>query len=508
MTTYIAIDDILNITNKEESDVFSFMAGGIFDYTYAGSSGYNAGFTPAPNLTAFFINQAMDMALSMLDLNENFVEFALLPMQILIYKEYERNFEREIRQTVTQAVDTMQKAFRISEGEHGFERESNKESTSKGGKSSIEFLQDMLNERRKNEAKRTLQQIGFQLGGPLGAIAAGWAYDGEIKGSTVVDVVTGTLTHQLTNFAVQSLSKALGITSTFGTIGLTWGIGELLGELGEIMMGLDNHFGFGGQLNAIAGNTTFYDRPMSFMEWLKDTFGMLDSPIGQVDQKGEKVTGVRYKGEIYGYTRSLTFQDALHNRAPNLTLENIDPDKQKAKGWFKEQFEIKQRADPFGAMSNFGINQFGEIDIDTSPQKQLERIGLPDLYGSLMQENLQKEIEKSVQTFKGYMSGAGANTQKGRRTKASLMTGLGKLSRSAKSLMRQGAKAGGAAADAAAGKNLGWSMRDKTKDRKGGLYGGGSIGSRTGGAHSRGGAAAGAAAGGAASAGRNAAGKK
>ena len=79
--------------------------------------------------------------------------------------------------------------------------------------------------------------------------------------------------------------------------------------------------------------------------------------------------------------------------------------------------------------------------------------------------------------------------------------------RRAEKAKQAGAKAGGAPADAAAGKNLGWSTRDKAKDRKGGLYGGGSIGSRSGGAHSRGGAAAGAAAGGAASAGRNAAGK-
>ena len=49
-------------------------------------------------------------------------------------------------------------------------------------------------------------QWGFKKAGPIGAIMAGWAYEGKVSGALMADVVTSTLANEFNNLAVQSLS--------------------------------------------------------------------------------------------------------------------------------------------------------------------------------------------------------------------------------------------------------------------------------------------------------------
>lgn len=79
--------DYLNITNPDTGGVYDFMAGGLFDGYYAGGYGYNALNLPTPDLRSFFINQAFSLTAALLELNEDFAEFVLMPMQILILRE-------------------------------------------------------------------------------------------------------------------------------------------------------------------------------------------------------------------------------------------------------------------------------------------------------------------------------------------------------------------------------------------------------------------------------------
>lgn len=509
MTTYIAIDDILNITNKEESDVFSFMAGGIFDYTYAGSSGYNAGFTPAPNLTAFFINQAMDMALSMLDLNENFVEFALLPMQILIYKEYQRDINKEIQNIANDTSEIIKGLHESTDGRYGFKI---KESDTDGefgkglgaGEISGEFLNELREQRQKSFFKDWAMQWGFKKAGPIGAIMAGWAYEGKVSGALMADVVTSTLANEFKNLAVQSLSKALGITSPVATFGLSWGLSELFGELAEMALGLDNSFGFGGEFIGVSPDgIKGYTAPLGLWDGLKNMLGLLDKQEIVSDEinfrmrikKGD-VIGMLEQGKVSYYNFS-TFDNRTQEQRARSGMYGGWLDNNLAAGF--SNFLSGQYS--YGQYQSMQMNFLGQYMADV--QRHISM--------SLTQESKKRaefSYSSGLQRDLARVEQSWSNFYKGQKNKLQTMSPKEYRAIEARRRAEKAKQAGGAAADAAAGKNLGWSTRDKTKDRKGGLYGGGSIGSRTGGAHSRGGAAAGAAAGGAASAGRNAAGKK
>ena len=61
-----------------------------FDYLFAGGSAYSPSFEPMPNLASLFISQSYSLTLSILDLNEDYAELALLPMQILIFREWNK----------------------------------------------------------------------------------------------------------------------------------------------------------------------------------------------------------------------------------------------------------------------------------------------------------------------------------------------------------------------------------------------------------------------------------
>ena len=98
MKQFIAFDDELNITNKDPDDAFSYLAGGeLYANTFAAGAAYAIGRISNINYTSIFLPFFVDEISSMMELNEDFVLFALMPMQIIFYKsadEKRRGYEK------------------------------------------------------------------------------------------------------------------------------------------------------------------------------------------------------------------------------------------------------------------------------------------------------------------------------------------------------------------------------------------------------------------------------
>ena len=172
MQTYIAFNDILNVTNPEDSDVFSFMAGSAaFDYLFAGGSAYSPSFEPMPNLASLFISQSYSLTLSILDLNEDYAELALLPMQILIFREWSKRARdeaaeaagEEIENAVSKAVEKARDILR--ERDKDFAGPEGR-TMGRSGAVSGEFLRELAEERKKGALRAALQGYAMNKWGP------------------------------------------------------------------------------------------------------------------------------------------------------------------------------------------------------------------------------------------------------------------------------------------------------------------------------------------------------
>ena len=77
----------------------------------------------------------------------------------------------------------------------------------RSGTVSGEFLRELAEERKKGALRTTLQQYAMSKWGPVSAIVAGWAYDGQISAATIHNVVTASLQKELVSLSMQTLSK-------------------------------------------------------------------------------------------------------------------------------------------------------------------------------------------------------------------------------------------------------------------------------------------------------------
>lgn len=377
MQTYIAFNDVLNVTNPEDSDVFSFMAGsGAFDYFLAGSSAYSPSFEPMPNLASLFISQSYSLTLSILDLNEDYAELALLPMQILIFREWSKRARdeaaeaagEEIEDAVSKAVDKARDILR--ERDKDFASAEGR-TIGRSGAVSGEFLRELAEERKKGALRAALQGYAMNKWGPLGAIAAGWAYDGQISVATIHDVVTASLKKEMVSLGVQTLSKAFGITSAFGTIAIGFALNSLFTETFEVMSGLDNHFGFGGDL---AGFTSkgepMYEQKIGFLDGVKRALGFDIGRIELENQYGQTV-GYEWKGKKFEYAHPIEkFSDYLNTPARDmgLTRANRFMDagsimSRMNQNYSRSQIERALEKSTFGSVAGFkpdGFSPFGK----------------------------------------------------------------------------------------------------------------------------------------------------
>ena len=296
--------DYLNVTNPDTGGVYDFMAGGLFDGYYAGSYGYNALNLPTPDLRSFFINQAFSLTAGLLELNEDFAEFVLMPMQILLLRE-DKDSAATLISSASEIVasSAKERKTQISQSERGQNLGQGIAGRGDINKNFRDFAREMATDSVFEKAAQTL---GRTFGGVFGQIAAGMLYDGLVNGEfntanigeALMDELKNTLTQSAFSYGLRALGTA---PSLLGMFGLSLAIGTLVDEITEVIAGLDNHFGFGGELQGFdADGAPYYDRALGFGEFFKEKFGMLDSHIELENKKGD-VVGYRLQDKKFLY---------------------------------------------------------------------------------------------------------------------------------------------------------------------------------------------------------------
>ena len=387
-----------------------------FDYLLAGGSAYSPSFEPMPNLASLFISQSYSLTLSILDLNEDYAELALLPMQILIFREWNKRARdeaaeaagEEIENAVSKAVEKARDILR--ERDKDFAGPEGR-TMGRSGAVSGEFLRELAEERKKGALRAALQGYAMNKWGPLGAIAAGWAYDGQISAATIHDVVTASLKKEIVSLGVQTLSKALGITSAFGTIAIGFALNSLFTETFEVMSGLDNHFGFGGDL---AGFTSkgepMYEQKIDFLDGVKRSLGF---DIGRIELENEygQTVGYEWKGKKFEYARPIEkFSDYLNTPARDmgLTRANRFMDagsimSRMNQSFSRSQIERALEKSTFGSVAGFkpdGFSPFG---------RQLYSAAFDDIADAVapaiakMQQGGMQRLGTNKNTFEGFV---------------------------------------------------------------------------------------------------------
>ena len=295
MKQFIAFDDELNITNKEPDDAFSYLAGGeLYANTFAAGAGYMIGRTSQINYTSIFLPFFVDEISSMMELNEDFAEFALMPMQMIFYKtadEKRRGYEKfeEISEDAQKIVKLAKDLHERSGGKIGFTMDDEPISQRVSNEN---FLKELVEQRQKSAFKQLLQNIAYAKFGVVGAIVAGWVYDGRVSGAVVVDVVERVVSAKIADVAAGLLANAIGLQAGFATLGLGMVIGSILDEAFEVASGLDISFGFGGDIagfNEIGQG--IYEAPLSFWDGMKSMFGALPTKDIAYDKESYERTG-------------------------------------------------------------------------------------------------------------------------------------------------------------------------------------------------------------------------
>ena len=378
----IGLSDILNLTNSDTGDDYEFMAGGQFDFYQAGSLGYSAFNTPSPDLRSFFIAQAGNLSGALVGLNEDFAEYVLMPMIIAINQpDYDTS--------INLLIDSVEAVTKIK---FSTPKSSNRDNRfgridgngfanlQRGDYTSLkEFLSELRND---SYAENLAEDVGRMYGGVVGQALAGMLYDGIVNGRfnamNVAEAMYQNIKSTLTSVAIQNTLSALGTTiSPLGVAPIAGLINALVTEVFEMAVGLDNSFGFGGDLNAVVGNTAFYDRPMSFGEFMQDTFsgwfGIPDVTIAQTDYNGT-LTGVRVGKQLYGYKMGQTFNDALHGRPGKKTLAPLDPVMQNLQKFAEAHLEKIKSDLPW--TSNLQLDSLGRLNFNINTRTTLENLGI------------------------------------------------------------------------------------------------------------------------------------
>ena len=462
----IGLSEILNLTNSDTGDDYEFMAGGQFDFYQAGSLGYSAFNTPSPDLRSFFIAQAGNLSGAIVGLNEDFAEYVLMPMIIAINQpDYDTS--------INLLIDSVEAVTKIK---FSTPKSSNRDNRfgridgngfanlQRGDYTGLkEFLAEMRND---SYAENIAEDIGRMYGGVVGQALAGMLYDGIVNGRfnamNVAEAMYQNIKSTLTSVAIQNTLSALGTTiSPLGVAPIAGLINALVTEIFEMAVGLDNSFGFGGDLNAVVGNTAFYDRPMSFGEFMQDTFsgwfGIPDAVIGQTDYNGN-ITGVRVGKQLYGYKMEQTFDDALHGRPGTKTLTSLDPARAAMQNFARNKLEgIRSQS---SLMTNMRMDSLGRLNYEINTRTSLQNAGfdttLSDVAFSAAQQITKSLLDKVVafdlNTFNAAPAGASESNHANASTtvKENTYTGSNEWANTATklaSIMRNGGNGVGVSVD-------------------------------------------------------------
>lgn len=388
MKQFIAFDDELNITNKEPDDAFSYLAGGeLYANTFAAGAGYMIGRTSQINYTSIFLPFFVDEISSMLELNEDFAEFALMPMQMIFYKsadEKRRGYEKfdEISEDAQKIVKLAKDLYERSGGKIGFTMDDEPISQRVSNEN---FLKELVEQRQKSAFKQLLQNIAYAKFGVVGAIVAGWVYDGRVSGAVVVDVVERVVSAKIADVAAGLLAKAIGLQAGFATLGLGMVIGSILDEAFEVASGLDISFGFGGDIagfNEIGQG--IYEAPLSFWDGMKSMFGGVPTKDLAYDKESYErtgqIAGVKTK---YGMYIGQVGDNLVSGKGMGLNKKERDSalgmaksmarDLDKASKMSRSEKSRQRQAEKHGSSSRDGSSKMSRSE--KSRQRQAEKHG-------------------------------------------------------------------------------------------------------------------------------------
>ena len=388
MKQFIAFDDELNITNKEPDDAFSYLAGGeLYANTFAAGAGYMIGRTSQINYTSIFLPFFIDEISSMLELNEDFVEFALMPMQMIFYKsadENRRGYEKfdEISEDAQKIVKLAKDLHERSGGKIGFTMDDEPISQRVNNEN---FLKELVEQRQKSAFKQLLQNIAYAKFGVVGAIVAGWVYDGRVSGAVVVDVVERVVSAKIADVAAGLLANAIGLQAGFATLGLSMVVGSVLNEAFEVASGLDISFGFGGDIagfNEIGQG--IYEAPLSFWEGVKSMFGGVPTKDLAYDKESYErtgqIAGVKTK---YGMYIAQVGDNLVSGKGMGLNKKERDSalgmaksmarDLDKASKMSRSEKSRQRQAEKHGSSSRDGSSKMSRSE--KSRQRQAEKHG-------------------------------------------------------------------------------------------------------------------------------------
>ena len=388
MKQFIAFDDELNITNKEPDDAFSYLAGGeLYANTFAAGAGYMIGRTSQINYTSIFLPFFIDEISSMMELNEDFAEFALMPMQMIFYKsadEKRRGYEKfdEISEDAQKIVKLAKDLYERSGGKIGFTMDDEPISQRVSNEN---FLKELVEQRQKSAFKQLLQNIAYAKFGVVGAIVAGWVYDGRVSGAVVVDVVERVVSAKIADVAAGLLANAIGLQAGFATLGLGMVIGSILDEAFEVASGLDISFGFGGDIagfNEIGQG--IYEAPLSFWDGVKSMFGGVPTKDLVYDKESYErtgqIAGVKTK---YGMYIGQVGDNLVSGKGMGLNKKERDSalgmaksmarDLDKASKMSRSEKSRQRQAEKHGSSSRDGSSKMSRSE--KSRQRQAEKHG-------------------------------------------------------------------------------------------------------------------------------------
>lgn len=388
MKQFIAFDDELNITNKEPDDAFSYLAGGeLYANTFAAGAGYMIGRTSQINYTSIFLPFFVDEISSMMELNEDFAEFALMPMQMIFYKtadEKRRGYEKfeEISEDAQKIVKLAKDLHESSGGKIGFTMDDEPISQRVNNEN---FLKELAEQRQKSAFKQLLQNIAYAKFGVVGAIVAGWVYDGRVSGAVVVDVVERVVSAKIADVAAGLLANAIGLQAGFATLGLSMVVGSVLNEAFEVVSGLDISFGFGGDIagfNEIGQG--IYEAPLSFWEGVKSMFGGVPTKDLAYDKESYErtgqIAGVKTK---YGMYIGQVGDNLVSGKGMGLNKKERDSalgmaksmarDLDKASKMSRSEKSRQRQAEKHGSSSRDGSSKMSRSE--KSRQRQAEKHG-------------------------------------------------------------------------------------------------------------------------------------
>lgn len=388
MKQFIAFDDELNITNKEPDDAFSYLAGGeLYANTFAAGAGYMIGRTSQINYTSIFLPFFVDEISSMMELNEDFAEFALMPMQMIFYKtadEKRRGYEKfeEISEDAQKIVKLAKDLHESSGGKIGFSMDDEPISQRVNNEN---FLKELAEQRQKSAFKQLLQNIAYAKFGVVGAIVAGWVYDGRVSGAVVVDVVERVVSAKIADVAAGLLANAIGLQAGFATLGLSMVVGSVLNEAFEVASGLDISFGFGGDIagfNEIGQG--IYEAPLSFWDGMKSMFGGVPTKDLAYDKESYErtgqIAGVKTK---YGMYIGQVGDNLVSGKGIGLNKKERDSalgmaksmarDLDKASKMSRSEKSRQRQAEKHGSSSGGGSSKMSRSE--KSRQRQAEKHG-------------------------------------------------------------------------------------------------------------------------------------